>query len=57
MKNYQPAVKTYGALDYDECFGYVPLLGVGGAEKIENLQKVKTIVQLLVIDHLLGPLD
>ncbi|MBP1995846.1 hypothetical protein J2Z66_007488 [Paenibacillus eucommiae] len=30
-----------GAIDFDESFGYVPLLGLGGAEKVENLQKVK----------------
>jgi len=27
----------------DECFGYVPLLGLGGTEKVENLQKVRLL--------------
>ena len=26
---------------FDECYGYVPLLGLGGSEKVDNLQKVK----------------
>lgn len=54
-KNYFEAVEKYGGLAYDECFGYVPLLGLGGPEKIENLQKVKIREQILVITHLLGP--
>ena len=30
-----------GTVSYDECYGYVPLLSLGGAEKPENLRKVK----------------
>ena len=40
-KNYKEALKTLGKPAYDECFGYVPLLSLGGSEKPENLQKVK----------------
>ena len=29
----------HGSLLFDECFGYVPLLGLGGAKKVENLKK------------------
>ncbi len=32
---------SLGSPAYDECYGYVPLLPLGGAEKAENLQKVK----------------
>lgn len=40
-KNYKEALKILGKPAYDECFGYVPLLSLGGSEKPENLQKVK----------------
>lgn len=38
---YPEAISKYSATNYDECFGYTPLLGLGGAEKVENLKKVK----------------
>ena len=57
LKQYNKAVKKYGFPAYDECFGYVPLLGLGGAEKVENLEKVKLIEHLQVIIHLLGPIE
>ena len=56
-KNYPKAVETYGPLAYDECFGYVPLVGLGGAEKVKNLKKVKIKEQLLVITELLGKFE
>ncbi|WP_025677046.1 T6SS immunity protein Tdi1 domain-containing protein [Paenibacillus polymyxa] len=40
---YPDAIEKYGKPAFDECFGYVPLLGLGGSEKIENLEKVKLI--------------
>jgi len=40
-KNFNEALQNLGAPAYDECFGYVPLLSLGGSEKPENLQKVK----------------
>lgn len=36
---YSDAIKKYSAPNYEECFGYTPLLGLGGAEKVENLRK------------------
>jgi len=54
---YYDAVERYGKLQYDECFGYVPLLGLGGAEKVENLQKVKLKEHILVIANLLGKVE
>ena len=56
-KNYPKAVEVYGPLAYDECFGYVPLLGLGGVERVKNLQKVKIKEQILVITELLGPFE
>jgi len=40
-KNFNEALQLLGVPAYDECFGYVPLLSLGGSEKPENLQKVK----------------
>ena len=54
---YPKAVEKYGQLAYDECFGFVPLLGLGGAEKVENMEKVKLIEHIQVITHLLGPIE
>lgn len=41
MKNFKEALQMHGSPAYDECYGYFPLLSLGGAEKPENLQKVK----------------
>ena len=40
-RNFYNALEKLGIPSYDECFGYVPLLSLGGSEKTENLQKVK----------------
>ena len=54
---YPEAVKNFGELPYDECFGYTPLLGLGGSEKVENLKKVKLKEHILVITELMGPIQ
>lgn len=41
MKDFKEALQRLGRPAYDECYGYFPLLSLGGAEKPENLQKVK----------------
>lgn len=41
FKEYDEAVKKHGPLEYDECFGYVPLLVLGGSESVNNIKKVK----------------
>jgi hypothetical protein len=56
-KHYPKAIETYGSLAYDECFGYVPLLGLGGYERVNNLQKVKIKEQIMIITELLGPFE
>ena len=43
IPQYIEAVNKLGKLEQDECFGYVPLLGLGGSEKVQNLKKVKII--------------
>lgn len=56
-EQYLEAIKTQGIPSYDECFGYVPLLGLGGSEKAANLEKVKLAEHILVIHELLGPIQ
>lgn len=53
---YQQAIKMLGTPEFDECFGYVPILGVGGSEKVENLEKVKLTEHLLIIISFMGPI-
>lgn len=54
ISQYEEAVKKLGKLKQDECFGYVPLLGLGGSEKVENLSKVNTRVHIEIITQLVG---
>lgn len=54
LPQYTAAVERLGTLAPDECFGYVPLLGLGGAKKIENLHKVKCREHIELISHLVG---
>jgi hypothetical protein len=54
---YPTAIKEYGEPDFDKCFGYVPLLGLGGSEKVENLKKVKTVEHISLITQLMGPVE
>ena len=37
---YEKAVARYGELSYDKCFGYVPLLPLGGKDSVDNLKKL-----------------
>ena len=54
VPQYVEAKNRMGELAQDECFGYVPLLGLGGSEKVENLKKVKTREHIAVLSHLVG---
>lgn len=51
---YTEAVKKLGELEHDECFGYVPLLGLGGREKVDNLDKVKIREHIELISQMVG---
>lgn len=33
QSKFEKAIKAHGNLKFDECFGYEPLLGLGGNEK------------------------
>jgi hypothetical protein len=54
---YPKAYSKYGRPDYEECFGYTPLLGLGGSEKVENLKKVKIREHILIITEFMGPIE
>lgn len=54
---YNKAIEIYGELNYDECFGYVPLLGLGGTEKVVNLKKVKIREHIELITQLVGRIE
>lgn len=56
-ENYLPAKVRLGALEFDECYGYVSLLGMGGSEKAENLQKVKIREYISIIAQILGKIE
>ena len=54
IPQYIEAVNKLGKLEQDECFGYVPLLGLGGSEKVQNLKKVKIREHIELISQLVG---
>lgn len=54
---YKGAVAMKGKLGFNDCFGYVPLLGLGGAEQVEHLQKVQIKDHILLINELVGPIQ
>lgn len=51
---YEEAVNLMGELSFDECYGYVTLLGLGGNEKVSNLKKVRTREHIEIITQLVG---
>ncbi|WP_448635410.1 T6SS immunity protein Tdi1 domain-containing protein [Pedobacter panaciterrae] len=55
--NYLKAKDLLGDIAFDECYGYVPLLGIGGSEKVENLQKVKIKEHISLIAQTMGKID
>ena len=48
------AIIKNGKLNFEECFGYVPLLGLGVSEKVENLKKVKIKEYIALITQMIG---
>ena len=57
LKQYEKAVAKHGELAYDECFGYTPLLAMGGSKKIANLKKVKIREHIELITAMLGRIE
>lgn len=51
---FQDAVKKYGNLTYQQCFGFVPLLALGGTKSVDNLEKVNISEHLSILTQLTG---
>ncbi len=54
---YQAARTHLGEPAFDECFGYVPLLALGGPETVDHLQKVKLREHIYLISQFVGVLE
>ena len=54
---YFEAVEQYGEPGYDECFGYEPLLSLGGTESVANLKKMKYQVHISLMGEVQGVLS
>ncbi|EEY80873.2 MULTISPECIES: T6SS immunity protein Tdi1 domain-containing protein [Streptococcus] len=54
QKLYKKAVAKHGQLAYDECFGFVPLLAMGGVKDVEHMDKVKTLEHIYLMYQLTG---
>ncbi|RZK15040.1 MAG: DUF1851 domain-containing protein [Hymenobacter sp.] len=54
---YPAARERLGEPAYDECFGYVPLLALGGPETVAHLEKVKLREHLYLISQVAGVLE
>ena len=52
LRLFNQAVKKFGELEYDECYGFEPVLALGGAEKIEFVKKVKLQPYLEILAQL-----
>ncbi|HEM3641758.1 TPA: DUF1851 domain-containing protein [Streptococcus suis] len=51
---YEEAIARLGPLSFEQCFGFVPLLALGGKKSISNMDKVNTLEHLSVITQLTG---
>lgn len=51
---YRQAVAKHGQPAYDECFGFVPLLALGGFKDVAHLQKVKVLEHIYLMYQLTG---
>lgn len=54
---YLAARERLGEPTFDECFGYVPVLALGGPETVEHLHKVKLREHIYLISQLTGVLE
>ncbi|WP_052732844.1 T6SS immunity protein Tdi1 domain-containing protein [Hymenobacter terrenus] len=54
---YPAARERLGEPAFDECFGYVPLLALGGPETVEHLEKVKLREHIFLISQFTGILE
>jgi len=57
ISGFYEAKRKLGDLKQDECYGYEPLLALGGLEDIENLKKVKMKEHISIIAQLTGKIE
>lgn len=55
--NYKKTVALQGVPDFDECFGYVPLLALGGGETPEHLKRCKVREHIYLISQMAGRIE
>ncbi len=53
---YHEAKAKLGVPAYDQCYGYVPLLALGGSESVDNIQIVNLQVHMDLMAQVSGPL-
>ena len=51
---YRQAVAKQGQLAYNECFGFVPLLALGGFKDVDHMDKVKVLEHIYLMYQLTG---
>ena len=51
---YRLAVLIHGPLSYKQCFGFVPLLELGGFKDVEHTDKVKVLEHIYLMYQLTG---
>ena len=51
---YKKAVAKHDQLAYDECFGFVPLLALGGFKDVDHMDKVKVLEHIYLMYQLTG---
>ena len=51
---YRQAVSKHCALSYNQCFGFVPLLALGGVKDVGHMDKVKVLEHIYLMYQLTG---
>ena len=54
LENYPTIQEKLETPDFDECFGYSPLLAMGGSENLENIEIVKTLSYIDISTQTIG---
>ena len=54
LENYPVIQEKLGKPNIDECFGYSPLLAMGGSENFENIEIVKTLPYIDISTQTIG---
>ena len=54
LENYPTIQEKLGTPDFDECFGYSPLLVMGGSENLENIEIVKALSYIDISTQTIG---